>query len=417
MTGSLWIVAAYALQLAALVTVAFAVTSALRLRAPRHSLRFWQTVMAIALLLPLAQPRRVNPASLQRFTRSISTAVADGGQAIAPAAPVDYAAIILIVLAAGMAARLLWLGAGLLRLRSIVARAAPDDSLAGVATDLTRSLGVAAEMRISDDLDGPATVGLRRPLVLLPRSVLRMSTAVQRAIICHELLHVKRRDWLQTMAEELWCAVLWFHPFARVIASKLSMSREMVVDEATILMTRDRRAYAEALLAFSNPQPHVIGVTPFIGRRTLSQRISLIAEEAPMCRRRALASAAIALTACVAITAAAVDRFPMFATLQAQSTVHRPGNGVSLPVTVHEVKAEYTPEAMQAGIQGAVYMDVVINETGDVANVAISRSLDKEYGLDQAAMAAARQWKFKPAQKDGKAVAVQVEIEMRFRLK
>ena len=75
----------------------------------------------------------------------------------------------------------------------------------------------------------------------------------------------------------------------------------MVVDEQTIRITRDRRAYAEALLAFSNPQPHVIGVTPFIGRRTLSQRISLIAEEASMSRHRAMASAAIALTAAIAI--------------------------------------------------------------------------------------------------------------------
>jgi TonB family protein len=201
------------------------------------------------------------------------------------------------------------------------------------------------------------------------------------------------------------------------MASKLSLSREMVVDEQTILLTRDRRAYAEALLAFSDPQPHVIGVTPFIGRRTLSQRISQIAEEGSMSRHRALASAAIALIVCIAITAAAVDRVPMFATLEAQSTVHRPGNGVSLPVIVHEVKAEYTREAIQAGIQGAVYMDVVITETGDVADVTVSRSLDTEYGLDQAAMAAARQWKFKPGHKDGKAVAVQVEIEMRFRLK
>ena len=156
-------------------------------------------------------------------------------------------------------------------------------------------------VRVSDDLEGPATVGVRNPVVLLPRSVRQMSAAVQRAILCHELLHVKRRDWLQTLGEEIWRSLLWFHPHAHFMASKLSLAREMVVDEQTILITRDRRAYAEALLAFSNPQPHVIGVTPFIGRRTLSQRISLIAEEGSMSRHRAMASAAIALTAAIAI--------------------------------------------------------------------------------------------------------------------
>ena len=147
-----------------------------------------------------------------------------------------------------------------------------------------------------------------------------MSAAVQRAILCHELLHVKRRDWLQTIGEELWRSLLWFHPHAHVIATNLSLAREMVVDEQTILITRDRRAYAEALLAFSDPQPHLIGVTPFIGRRTLSQRISLIAQEVSMSRRRALAGCRYRSPRRIGVTAAAVDRFPMFATLHAQSS-------------------------------------------------------------------------------------------------
>jgi len=322
-----------------------------------------------------------------------------------------------MIVAAGIIARLSWLGLGLIRLRSIVARAALDDGFADIAGELTRALGTTAMVRVSDDLEGPATVGLRNPIVLLPRSVRHMSAAVQRAILCHELLHVKRRDWLQTIGEEIWRSLLWFHPLAHVMASKLSLAREMVVDEQTILITRDRRAYAEALLAFSNPQPHVIGVTPFIGRRTLSQRISLIAEEGSMSRHRAVASAAIALAALIAITAAAVNRFPMFATLHAQSVVYRPGDGITLPEVVKEVKPKYTREAMQAKIQGTVWLECVVNENGDVSDVQITRSLDTEYGLDQAAIDAARQWKFKPGRKDGKPVAVRITLELTFTLK
>lgn len=418
MTMPLWTVAAYALQLAALVTVAFAATWLLRIRAPRHSLRFWQAVLAIALLAPLAQPRSVNnPAALEFISHSISTtAIPQGGTAVVVAG-LDNATIVLWILAAGIVARLLWLSVGIFRLRSIVAGSTADDSLRDLTDDLTRTLGVTAAVRITDDLEGPATVGVRNPLVLLPRSVLSMSTAVQRAIICHELVHVKRRDWIQTIAEEIWCSILWFHPHAHLIASKLSLARETVVDEATILITRDRRAYAQALLAFSDPQPHVIGVTPFIGRRTLGQRISLIAEEGSMSRRRAVSSAAIALTASIAITAAAIDRFPMFATLLAQAEVHRPGNGVSLPVVVTEVKPDYTREAMQQQIQGSVWLSCVVSEKGVITDVEVTRSLDKEFGLDQAAIDAARQWKFKPGQKDGKAVAVRITIELTFKLK
>ena len=418
MTVSLWSLAAYALQLAALVTVAFAAMWMLRIRMPRHALRLWQTVMAIALLLPLAQVGRAEPSALQILTGSFSAAaLANAGGSIVPTG-LDLGRIALMIVAAGIIARLLWLGVGLIRLRSIVARATVEDSLAPISRNLEQAIGAAADLRLTDDLEGPATIGVRRPLVLIPRSVLGMSAAVQRAILCHELLHVKRGDWLQTLAEEIWRSLLWFHPHAHLIASKLSLAREMVVDEQTILITRDRRAYAEALLAFSNPQPHLIGVTPFIGRRTLTQRISLIAEEGSMSRsRRALSKVALTVAACLAITAEAVDRFPMFATLQAQSVVYKPGDGIALPVVVKEVKPKYTPAAMEAKVQGSVWLECVVGETGDIVDVKVTKSLDREYGLDQAAIDAAGQWKFKPARKDGKPVAARITLELTFTLK
>ena len=72
---------------------------------------------------------------------------------------------------------------------------------------------------------------------------------------------------------------------------------------------------------------------------------------------------------------------------------------------------------MQQKIQGSVWLLCVVSETGDIRQVEVTRSLDKEYGLDQAAIDAARQWKFKPALKDGKAVAVQITLELTFTLK
>ena len=107
----------------------------------------------------------------------------------------------------------------------------------------------------------------------------------------------------------------------------------------------------------------------------------------------------------------------MFATLNAQSVVHKPGNGVTLPEVVKEVKPDYTPAAMQAKIQGSVWLECVVGETGDITDIEVTRSLDTEYGLDQAAIDAARQWKFKPGRKDGKPVAVRITLELTFTLK
>lgn len=416
MTPTLSNIAAYSIQLAVLVGAAMAVVSALRLRNPLASLRFWQAALAASLLLPLLQPptgetRQMLASSAMFLSNSAPvTALAARG--------VDVAQGLTLAIAIGTVARLLWLGIGFIRLRAIVAHATPESSLESIAGELATALATRGALTITDEIDTPATVGFRRAMILLPRRVLQLPPAVQRAVIAHELVHVKRRDWLYTVAEELWCAMLWFHPAARIIAQRLSLARETVVDETTVRLTRDRRAYAEALLAFANPQPHLPGVTALIGRRHLSQRISLIAEEARMSRGRMLVSFATALFVSAVATASAISAFPM--TAEAQPTrVYRPGKdaGITLPAVTREVKPAYTREAMQQKIQGSVFVEAVVLETGDVGDLQVIKSLDTEYGLDQQALLAIKQWKFRPGTKDRKAVAVLVTIQLTFTLR
>jgi protein TonB len=101
----------------------------------------------------------------------------------------------------------------------------------------------------------------------------------------------------------------------------------------------------------------------------------------------------------------------------AQDVVYRPGDGVSLPRVTREVKAQYTPEAMQAKIEGTLLVEAVVRADGTVRNVAVIRSLDTVHGLDDQAVKATKQWEFEPGRKDGKAVAVRITIEHTFRLK
>ena len=99
------------------------------------------------------------------------------------------------------------------------------------------------------------------------------------------------------------------------------------------------------------------------------------------------------------------------------TTIYAPGDGVSLPQPTKQVKAEYTPEAMQNRIEGKVGLDVVVLGDGTVGDVKVTESLDTVYGLDKNAVAAMTQWVFKPGMKDGKAVAVRVHVMMNFSLK
>jgi protein TonB len=95
---------------------------------------------------------------------------------------------------------------------------------------------------------------------------------------------------------------------------------------------------------------------------------------------------------------------------------YAPGNGVSWPTVLREVKPKYTPDAMRAKLQGAVELEIVVKEDGTVGEVRVTKSLDKASGLDEAAMEAARKWIFEPGKKDGRAVSTRVGLVLEFRL-
>jgi protein TonB len=102
---------------------------------------------------------------------------------------------------------------------------------------------------------------------------------------------------------------------------------------------------------------------------------------------------------------------------QADSTVYKPGDGVSLPKVVKEVRPQYTSEAMQQRIEGRVELECVVRPDGKATDIKVVRSLDSVYGLDKNATEALAQWEFKPGTKDDKAVAVQIQVQMAFTLK
>jgi len=96
---------------------------------------------------------------------------------------------------------------------------------------------------------------------------------------------------------------------------------------------------------------------------------------------------------------------------------YRPGSGVSSPILVSQVKPMYTTEAMRAKIQGKVWLDVVVMPDGRPGQIKIARSLDRTFGLDEEAIKAMRQWRFRPGMRQGSAVPVAVVVEMEFSLR
>ncbi len=97
--------------------------------------------------------------------------------------------------------------------------------------------------------------------------------------------------------------------------------------------------------------------------------------------------------------------------------VYRPGNGVETPQPLRQARPNYTSEAMRAKIQGEVIIEAVVLPDGTVGDVKVVRSLDKNFGLDEEALKAAKQWRFRPGTRFGEPVAVLVTIALTFTLR
>jgi TonB family protein len=99
----------------------------------------------------------------------------------------------------------------------------------------------------------------------------------------------------------------------------------------------------------------------------------------------------------------------------AQPALYRVGGAVTPPVLLHQVDPEYSDEARRARYQGICVVSIIVDVKGNPQNPRVVQPLGM--GLDEKALEAVKQYRFKPAMKDGKTpVPVMVKIQVNFRL-
>ena len=89
----------------------------------------------------------------------------------------------------------------------------------------------------------------------------------------------------------------------------------------------------------------------------------------------------------------------------------RIGTGMRPPAKIRHVNPEYPADAQNAGLSGVVILEATIDPGGHVTDVQIVRGVP---GLDEAAMAAVRQWRYAPTFLNGEAVAVIMTVTVNF---
>jgi TonB family protein len=407
-------------QLLVIVSVAAIAEALGRVTDPQLRFTYWRGVALACLALPLSAF-----AGPEAFGSGVTFLVASvEGAESAPVWAVLPAAgrVVWWLLCAGALARLGWLCAGAVWLRQLRRRSRAvvlTQDLEAIRSDMAPR----AEVRVSCEMAQPAGFGLRHPVVLLPEGFFAMDPQAQRTVACHELLHVARRDWSWIVVEEVARALFWFHPAVWWLAERIQESREEFVDRLVIARIPSKRAYIAALLAFADGgcRP-ATPATAFLWRRHLRSRLRKLVKEPVMSRRRLVWTAVVLVCVMASAIAGTVRALPLGwpigeAAAHPQQVVDGKDPGVTLPKVISEVKPRYTPEAMQAKIEGTVIMTAVVRTDGTPGDIEITKSLDTEYGVDKQAVAALSQWRFEPGRKDGKPVPVRVTIEMRFTLR
>jgi len=399
-----------------------------RIHHPRFQLFYSYALLAVCIGLPLIQPLRYPEASLASALQPLRTATS----ALATAAQ-DFTSmrtLLLWIIVAGILTKFGFFIAGTIRI-SLYRKCAiplnfPKESILSICKLINRDV----EIGVSASEVGPVTFGWLRPMVLLPGSFLSLDEEAQRAILCHELLHVVRRDWLATIAEEAIGACLWFHPAIWWMLSRIRLKREELVDFEVVRLTSARDSYIDALLAIagSGEQMGLLPAPLFLRKQHLTTRVRSLLTDQHTSGGRMVFSAVCVTTVLIGAAFVSFNTFPLMAAppvakkvaAAASAGAETPqvfniDDGVTPPRITRYIAPEYSDAAREAKIEGMVVVEAVIQADGTVGAIAVKRSLHPD--LDHNAVYALQQWRFEPSRRGTVPVDVWLFIEMNFQLK
>lgn len=276
------------IQVAGLVAAVWLVCRLVpRVPAAAQAALWWLVALKLVLVfapVPAIQ-LPVLPATFERQTQLPSaTALVAGDHAPASSSNAPLQALILIWVAALLAQ------AGRLaldhrHLKGVVRRSVPWTNAGTIELATRIGLTRAPQVRLSDEIDGPQVYGLWSPIVLMPPDTVSALSDEERTMtLCHELMHIRRRDlalgWVPACAERLF----FFHPLARLSARHYVTAREAACDAAAMRALGVAPAeYGRLLirLGIGNVRPAIAaGGAPF-SNSSLKRRLHMLEHHQP----------------------------------------------------------------------------------------------------------------------------------------
>jgi TonB family protein len=261
-------------------------------------------------------------------------------------------------------------------------------------------------------LNSPVTFGFREPVILLPQEAAHWSGLSRQTVLMHELAHIRRRDWLWNCVAQIALAVFWFHPLVWVLYERLRREEELACDDDALLRGIPPAVYAGVLLEMTqNLSSRFLLASAMSGRGSAAHLRARFAHilERPQSRSGSSKAGKAAVGFLLLVSAGC-------ASLNARGPqkVYKIGGDVSAPTLLTKVEPEYPDSARAEKLQGTTVLAVTIGTDGIPGDIRVARSLQQDF--DANAIVAVRQWRFRPAIREGAPVAVNAQVEINFRL-
>jgi bla regulator protein blaR1 len=399
--------------------------------------RVWVVVLLLQSLLPAAclMPWEW----LQRFSfwgghagrpgeAQVSIVMGAGtgfGEFYVPGALLTAIAIVYAAISLYFAARFVWRSLAISDMRRDAGPAVLSGEAAAFWARCSRifaidTVAIAASSRVA----GPITMGVRRKLVLLPLGMAEtLPEEDLKTVIAHEFSHMQRQDFFKNLLYELLSLPVAYHPLLWLTRARVMQSREMICDEMAAELNGQQH-YARSLLRLARllvegtATPHAIGI---FDANTFERRIMNLTQKQTQVRglaRAAMVAAGALLGIAISASAVAVAAHvnPVGA---GDSQAHPPKQlTVSAEIMSHNLITKtipvYPQAAKKAGIQGTVVLEAIISGEGNVESL---RVVSGPQDLQQAALDAVREWKYKPYLLNGDPIEVSTTINIIFSLK
>ena len=156
-----------------------------------------------------------------------------------------------------------------------------DPQVNALLNDLRRETGITQSVRLRESprLGVAATAGVGRPMILLPASWRAWSVAERRAVLAHELAHIKQWHFAAWLFIQLPLVAHYYHPLVHWLARQLRFEQEIAADRLAARVFGERSHYATVLAGLAlSPPPRgpLVSLGLFMSRPLLMRRIAML---------------------------------------------------------------------------------------------------------------------------------------------